>query len=66
VSKARCDSDKRVFWVSLTPDGRAAAAAAAPQHVDDVRELFIGLATPDQLSAITRLAITVSEKLAEQ
>ncbi len=66
VVKEQCGDDRRVWWVSITPTGRKLAAAAAPSHVADVRELFIDHATPAQLSAITKLATRVSDYLADQ
>ncbi len=66
VVKEQCRDDRRVWWVSITAAGRQAAAAAAPSHVEDVRELFINHATAAQLSALTKVATRVSDYLADQ
>ena len=66
VVKEQCRDDRCVWWVSITAAGRQAAAAAAPSHVEDVRELFINHATAAQLSALTKVATRVSDYLADQ
>ena len=47
----------------LTPAGRAAIEAAAPAHVDTVRELFFADLTPAQLQALTALTDRVLDRL---
>ena len=59
VKKVRCDTDRRGSFVAITPRGRREIEAAAPAHVEAVRELFIDRLTPDQLDAIARAAADV-------
>jgi DNA-binding MarR family transcriptional regulator len=40
VVRTQCPEDRRGQWVELTEDGWSVLRAAAPQHVEDVRELF--------------------------
>lgn len=51
VTREQCQSDKRGAWIVLTPSGRAAIEAAAPGHVDAVRNLVFGRLTPDEAAA---------------
>ncbi len=41
ISREACLDDGRGLWAILTDDGLRALEAAAPAHVDDVRELMI-------------------------
>ena len=59
VTKEQCDSDRRGAFVVVTKEGRAAIEAAAPGHVDAVRQLFVDVLTPDQLDALGDAAETV-------
>jgi DNA-binding MarR family transcriptional regulator len=59
VSKMPCDTDRRGFFVAATPSGRRELEAAAPGHVDAVRELFVDRLSPDQLDGISRAAADV-------
>jgi hypothetical protein len=51
--------------VTMTDEGRAAIAAAAPGHVEVVRRHFVDLLTPDQLETLDAIATTVLENLPE-
>ncbi|MET8046292.1 MarR family transcriptional regulator [Streptosporangium sp. NPDC005286] len=44
-----CAADKRVSWAILTDAGLAVLAAAAPGHVEAVRQTLFDRLTPDQL-----------------
>jgi DNA-binding MarR family transcriptional regulator len=59
VERQKCDADRRGSYVVVTQAGKAAIEAAAPGHVDAVRELFIDVLTPAQLAAIADAAETV-------
>jgi DNA-binding MarR family transcriptional regulator len=59
VKKEKCDSDRRGFYVAVTPAGRREIKAAAPGHVAAVRRLFIDHLTPEQLDAVGDAAETV-------
>ncbi len=55
ISREACIDDGRGMWAVLTDDGFHLLEAAAPGHVDDVRELVfdqLGSDQVDQLSAI--------------
>jgi DNA-binding MarR family transcriptional regulator len=52
VTKQKCDSDRRGFYVVLTARGRREIGAAAPGHVAAVRRLFVDRLTPEQLDAL--------------
>lgn len=59
VKKVRCATDRRGSFVALTPRGRREIEAAAPGHVDAVRELFIDRLTPEQLDALAGASTAV-------
>lgn len=59
VEKQHCDSDRRGAFVAITPEGRKAIEAAAPGHVEAVRELFVDRLSADQLDALADVAETV-------
>lgn len=59
VDKEQCDSDRRGSFVVVTPKGRREIAAAAPGHLEAVRDLFVDRLTPDQLDAVADAAETV-------
>ncbi len=52
IKRENCPSDARGAFVVLTAAGRAAIEAAAPLHVNDVRQHFFDLLTSDQLEAL--------------
>lgn len=59
VKKQKCDSDRRGFYVAVTPRGRREIEAAAPGHVATVRRLFVDRLTTAQLDAIADAAHSV-------
>lgn len=65
VEKERCPTDQRGWNVTLTDEGRAAIARAAPAHVEAVRHHFIDLLTPNQIQTIDTIARTVLQHLDE-
>lgn len=60
VAREECEDDGRGAYVVLTEAGRAAIEAAAPQHVRDVREIFLDHLTTDELATLTAVADKVS------
>lgn len=60
VAREECLDDGRGAYVVLTDAGRAAIEAAAPQHVRDVREVFLDHLTPDDLTRLTAMAERVA------
>ena len=59
VTKQRCEVDRRGWFVAITPQGRSEIEAAAPGHLEDVRELFVDLLEPAQLVVVTDITETV-------
>ncbi|MER5650138.1 MarR family transcriptional regulator [Streptosporangium sp. NPDC002524] len=49
VRREPCATDKRVSWAILTDQGFAVLTAAAPGHVEAVRQAVFDRLTPDQL-----------------
>ena len=52
VERRHCADDRRGAFVDLTPEGRAAIEAAAPAHVELVRDLFFEGASREQVLAL--------------
>src|SRR4051794_5008721 len=65
VKKEKCSSDRRGSFVSVTTAGRKEIEAAAPGHVDAVRELFVDRLTGEQLDVIAEVAETVLTALGQ-
>jgi DNA-binding MarR family transcriptional regulator len=57
------DDDRRGATVELTADGRAALEAAAPGHVQLVREAVFDGMTAAQLRAVEKWIETVTSRL---
>jgi len=66
VARERNPADGRSSLICLLPAGRRAIEEAAPQHVADVRRLFIDLLTPAELDMIAALHQRVLDHLAEE
>ncbi len=64
VARERCPSDRRGWFVVITPTGHRAIAAAAPGHVESVRQHFVDLLDRAQLSQLTAITATVLDHLA--
>ncbi len=56
IERVACESDGRGLWITLTPTGHSAFEQARPGHTADIRRLLLGLASSDQLEAITELS----------
>ncbi len=63
VARAECDDDGRGNYVVLTEQGRAAIEAAAPGHVETVRELVFDALSDDDVAALTRITAAVQARL---
>jgi DNA-binding MarR family transcriptional regulator len=63
VTREKCPTDKRGWFVVMTEEGRDTIARAAPHHVDTVRRLFVDLLTRRQLETLEEIATTVLEHL---
>ncbi len=63
VAREECDDDGRGNYVVLTEQGRAAIEAAAPGHVETVRELVFDALSDDDVAALTRITAAVQARL---
>lgn len=65
VNREQCNDDGRGLFASLTNAGFEALAAAAPGHVDDVREMVFENIRPDEFEAFAaifeRMANTIRD-----
>jgi DNA-binding MarR family transcriptional regulator len=64
VTREPCATDQRGAVVVLTDPGRVLVEAAAPQHVGDVREVFVDHLSPDELETLATIGDTVRARLA--
>lgn len=64
VTREPCATDQRGAVVALTDPGRVLIEAAAPQHVSDVREVFVDHLSPDELDTLAAIGDTVRARLA--
>ncbi|MET8566185.1 MarR family winged helix-turn-helix transcriptional regulator [Streptomyces flaveolus] len=65
VVREECPEDGRGAFVVITEEGRAMIEAAAPRHVEAVRELFLDHVTPAELRTLAQICERVVEKLDE-
>ncbi|MEV5169506.1 MarR family winged helix-turn-helix transcriptional regulator [Streptomyces flaveolus] len=65
VVREECPEDGRGAFVVITDEGRAMIEAAAPRHVEAVRELFLDHVTPAELRTLAQVSERVVEKLDE-
>jgi DNA-binding MarR family transcriptional regulator len=65
VVRDECPEDGRGAFVVVTDAGRAAIEAAAPRHVEAVRELFLDHITPSELRVLAQISERVVAKLDE-
>ncbi|MFI6935372.1 MarR family winged helix-turn-helix transcriptional regulator [Streptomyces sp. NPDC050287] len=65
VVRDECAEDGRGAFVVITDAGRAAIEAAAPLHVEAVRELFLDHVTPAELRTLAQISERVVSKLDE-
>lgn len=61
VSRVESDTNARFAEVALTDNGRAELNAAAPGHVEVVRQNLFDLLTPEEVATLTLIA----EKIAD-
>jgi len=64
VTRAQCLTDKRGAVIAITPRGRDVIAAAAPQHVADVRDVLIDHLTATELEMLATIGDKVHQRLA--
>jgi DNA-binding MarR family transcriptional regulator len=65
VVREECPEDGRGAFVVITEAGRAAIEAAAPRHVEAVRELFLDHVTPAELRLLAEMSERVVGKMDE-
>lgn len=63
VTRNPCEDSRRVTMANLTDDGYAVIVAAAPAHVETVRELVFDGLTPEQVSALRDIAGHIVERI---
>lgn len=66
VVRDECPEDGRGAFVVITDEGRAMIEAAAPRHVEAVRELFLDNVTPAELRLLAQVSERVVAKLDEE
>jgi DNA-binding MarR family transcriptional regulator len=63
VERQDCPSDRRGAFAVITEQGWALMRAAAPRHVEDVRELFMDLMSPEEVAVVGHAMGIIAEKL---
>ncbi|GAA4182077.1 MarR family transcriptional regulator [Streptosporangium oxazolinicum] len=59
VRREPCAVDRRVSWAVLTDQGFAVLTAAAPGHVEAVRQTLFDRLTPDQLGQLREICAAI-------
>ena len=52
VNRVACESDRRVIYAMVTPEGRASLRKALPAHADSLDEHFTNVVTPAELAML--------------
>ncbi|MFF5408489.1 MarR family winged helix-turn-helix transcriptional regulator [Streptomyces misionensis] len=63
IAREECVDDGRGAYIMVTPAGREALENAAPQHVEDVRRLFLDCLSPGQITLLAEITDSVLEKI---
>jgi DNA-binding MarR family transcriptional regulator len=63
IDREGCPEDGRGSFVGITATGRTAIEQAAPEHVDEVRRVFVDALTPEELEALGRINAKLLEGL---
>lgn len=63
VRREACPTDKRGAWAVLTKEGFAALEAAAPGHVEAVRESLFDPLTREQITALGEISAAIRRQL---
>lgn len=56
VERQECTDDRRGFFAVLTEKGWETLVAAAPHHVESVRERIVDVLTPEEFAELGRLS----------
>lgn len=65
VSREQCSDDKRGFFAVMTERGWQTLVAAAPGHVDSVREHLVDVLTPEEFAELGRISQKLADAAAE-
>lgn len=63
VRRQHCPTDKRGSFARLTDEGFAALQAAAPGHVEAVRQALFDALTPEQVRALGEISSAIRHQL---
>lgn len=63
VERQDCPSDRRGAFAVITEHGWDVLRSAAPRHVEDVREMFIDLMSPQEVAVVGQAMGIIAEKL---
>jgi len=66
VTREECASDARGSMVRLTPEGREAIEAAAPEHVEHVRRYFFDHLSDSDMTTLSAIFERVLAGLADE
>jgi DNA-binding MarR family transcriptional regulator len=65
VERQDCPDDRRGSFAAITEHGWSVLRSAAPGHVDDVRELFIDLMSPQEVAVVGEALGIIAGKLSQ-
>ena len=63
VTRQECEDDRRGLFAILTDNGAKALAAAAPGHVNDIRNLLWSMVQPEERAVLTEVLARVDGNL---
>jgi DNA-binding MarR family transcriptional regulator len=63
VERQDCPEDRRGAFAVITEQGWDVLRSAAPGHVEDVREMFIDLMSPQEVAVVGQAMGIIAEKL---
>jgi DNA-binding MarR family transcriptional regulator len=66
VAREECAEDGRGVFVAITPAGREAIEAAAPQHVAAVRRLVVDVLSPEELATLATIYGRILDRLDDE
>ncbi|MHA6765129.1 MarR family winged helix-turn-helix transcriptional regulator [Streptacidiphilus sp. PAMC 29251] len=63
IAREECSVDGRGAFIVITPEGQAAIEAAAPRHVESVRNLVFDVLSPEQVAALAAVSESILGRL---
>ncbi|MCX3064131.1 MarR family winged helix-turn-helix transcriptional regulator [Streptomyces beihaiensis] len=66
VRRENCESDRRGLYTVLTDFGMETMRKVAPHHVTSVRQHFVDLMSPEELTALHKALTPIAEHLRSQ